>query len=616
MSPPKHAALFATLALIAPAWGCSGETEHDGPRRTAAVESALEAALAERSTAEIIVNLRGAPASASLTERREHVRRLGDALLERYAGGFTLTRRFTHVPALAGVVTKEAMEQLRQDPDVLYLQTDGTGTGQLKEAVPAIGADKVHSLYGLTGRGVRVAILDTGVVTTHPDLRSSIVAQHCFTQLDCPPLRSAEGTSAEDDHGHGSNVAGIITSDGVVAPPGFAPNADIVAVKVDDANDSGRISDWVAGLDWVYDNQAMLKIKVVNMSICSTQLYGDAASCDGGQPALALAVKNLVDAGVTLFAASGNVGSATQMSAPACNTGVVAVGATYDSSVGAQPPGAITYAARWGASFASCGDPTTAFDQITCFTNSNARLDLVAPGAPMLSDSLNGLTETYWGTSQASPVGAGVAALMLECDPTLTPAEIEHAMTSTGVPRTDPKNGKSFPSLRALAAVQAVCTKADAGAAGASGAGGTGSGGAAAGGSAGSGTMAGGAASGGLTGAGGIGTGGAMGTGGIGTGGASGGVSTGTGGAPGTGAGGSVPAGGSSSGGAFVAAGGAGGAAGAGVVAGGAASASAGCNCTVPRESSGRHFHGLVAVLGAGAVAARLERRAKRRRGK
>jgi MYXO-CTERM domain-containing protein len=596
---------------LALALGCSGESERVPGQQIATIQAELQAAVDQGDgTAQIILNLRPAPASATFAGRRAHNRRIQDRLLSEYAEGFTLQRRFTHVPALSGIVTREALDRLRHDPDVTYLQIDGTGAGQLKEAVPAIGADVVQNQLGLTGRGVRVAILDTGIVTTHPDLMSSVVAQHCFTQFDCPPSRGVEGTSAEDDHGHGSNVAGIITSDGVVAPKGFAPGAEIVAVKVDDANDAGRISDWVSGLDWVYENLPMLKVRVMNLSICSTQLYPDGAACDRGEPALAQAVKNLVDAGVTIFAASGNQGSSSTLSAPACNTGVIAVGAVYDASVGHQPPNATTYASRWGSGFANCGDNTTAFDQITCFTNSNARLDIVAPGAPMLSDSLGGRTETYWGTSQASPAAAGVAALMLECNPGLTPAQIKATMKQTGVPRIDPKNSLSFPSLRALDAVRSVCSNGGAGAggaAGSAGAGGAGVAGAEAGG-AGSAGGAGGASgapgSGGFTSAvtGGsppvVGAGGALSTGGA----------SARGGAP-AGVGGVFSAGGLpgvSSGGASL---------GANPFAGAAGQGSfeerVGCSCTVPRRerSSNRMALGL-AGLGAGAV---LRRRASKR---
>lgn len=599
---------FVAGALAVVTAACSAPDEQDAPR-VATVEAALEAALAfDDDTARVIVNLRPAPKGASFAERRAHHRRLQDEVIEAYGSGFTPLRRFEHVPALAGTVTKATLERMRSDPNVTYIQLDGAGRGQAAEspAAIALGDDKVKSMYGITGRGVTVAVLDTGVVTDHPDLKSSIVAQHCFTQYDCPPSHTAEGASAEDDHGHGSNVAGIITSDGVVAPPGFAPDADIVAVKIDDENDAGQISDWVAGLDWVYSNLSMLKVRVMNLSICSTSLYSDAASCDAGQPALAAAVKNLVDAGVVIFSASGNQGSTSQTSAPACNTGVIAVGATYDADVGHQPPGASTYAARWGSEFANCADATTMFDQITCFTNSNKRVDLVAPGAPMLSDSLNNGTETYWGTSQASPVGAGVAALLLQCDPGLSPADIESAMTATGVPRMDPKNGLTFPSLRALDVVRSVCFKSDAGA--------------------GQGGTAGAAGSTAGVGAGGGGVGGAtMGSAGTTSGGAAGSSS----GAGGTlvGAGGFAAGGFTAAGGVTSSVGGVSGAMGAGTPFGGAAaagfagqgggvmaeadgSASAGCNCTVPRspsDSEAGRFVGLSVALGA------LLRRRKRR---
>jgi subtilisin family serine protease len=426
----------------------------------------------------VIINFRQPSAGYPDREaRRIDTSRMQEETLSASWDGFTLSRRYRHVPALAARITRAALEQLRRDPRIAYIQLDGAGSGQLKEAVPAIGGDQVKTMFGLTGKGIRVGVLDTGVVTMHPDLREAVVGQHCFTQGDCQPVFSVEGTTAEDDHGHGTNVAGIVASRGMVSSRGFAPGAEIVAVKVDDQNDSGQQSDWVSGLDWIYDNLDMLKVKVINMSICSNQLYNDAASCDRGEPAMAAAVKNLVDAGVTLFSAAGNRGSSTQLSSPACNTGVIAVGATYDSSVGHQPPQAQTYGSI-GAGFANCGDDTTAFDQIACFTNSPPRLDIVAPGAPIVSDGLNNKTSTYWGTSQASPAAAGVAALMLECDPTLTPAQIKKAMIDTGVMRIDAKNGRAFPSLRALDAVKAACPKltmgGSAGAGGVGGAGGAG----------------------------------------------------------------------------------------------------------------------------------------------
>jgi MYXO-CTERM domain-containing protein len=133
----------------------------------------------------------------------------------------------------------------------------------------------------------------------------------------------------------------------------------------------------------------------------------------------------------------------------------------YDSAVGRQPPQSVgsSYSARWGTAFADCSDATSDFDQIACFSNSSARVDLLAPGAPILSDSLNGRTELYWGTSQASPAAVGVAALLLQCAPSLTPAQLKQALVDSGVKRTDTRNGLTFPSVRALAAVRAVCAE-------------------------------------------------------------------------------------------------------------------------------------------------------------
>jgi hypothetical protein len=230
-----------------------------------------------------------------------------------------------------------------------------------------------------------------------------------------------------------------------------------VAVKVNDQNDAGMESDWVAGLDWVYENLATLKVRVVNMSLGTTATHRTTAECDSRHPAMLRAVKNLVDAGVVVFAATGNAGLTAAMPAPACVSGLVTVGATYDGNVGHQPPMAATYFERWGGAFGRCGDDTTAFDQVTCFTNSTEKLDLLAPGAPITSTAPRNRTDTYWGTSQASPVAAAVAALMLQCKPELTPAQIKQAMVSTGVMVTDKRNNLVRPSLRPLDAVKAAC---------------------------------------------------------------------------------------------------------------------------------------------------------------
>ncbi|MET0285017.1 MAG: S8 family serine peptidase [Polyangiales bacterium] len=402
-----------------------------------------------------------AVAAAQPLVRHGAIMKMQQALSARAIPGLTVTHRYGHVAAVAGTISRAALERLQDDPSIASIEVDEAGEGHLKEAVPAIGGDQVRSVYGLTGKGVRVAVLDTGIDVTHPDLSNAVVAQQCFTQRACPPNRTSNSASAQDDHGHGSNVTGVIASDGVVAPRGFAPDAEIVAVKVNNQNNAGYESDWVAGLDWVFANLATLKVKVVNMSLGTNLLHAVDGTCDARHQPMLRAVRNLNQAGVVVFAATGNSGSATQIGSPACNTGVIAVGAVYDATLGHQPPGSATYFDRWRGNFAKCGDDDVTFDKITCFTNSNSKLDMVAPGAPITSDTIRGRTDTYWGTSQASPAAAGVAALMLQCNPSLTPAQVKEHLLKSGVSVTDPKNGVRVPSIRALAAVKSACPNID-----------------------------------------------------------------------------------------------------------------------------------------------------------
>ncbi len=97
-----------------------------------------------------------------------------------------------------------------------------------------------------------------------------------------------------------------------------------------------------------------------------------------------------------------------------------------------------------------------AADKVTCFSNTDTTLDLLAPGAVITSDGLGSGLSSFIGTSQASPHCAGAAALLLQINATLTPAQIESTLKSTGKPITDSRTGMITPRIDLLAAVQAT----------------------------------------------------------------------------------------------------------------------------------------------------------------
>jgi hypothetical protein len=140
--------------------------------------------------------------------------------------------------------------------------------------------------------------------------------------------------------------------------------------------------------------------------------------------------------GMTTFAASGNTGSKTGTGYPACIGDILSVGSVYDANIGAH----------------AC-DATTGPDQVACLSQSDVSLDLLAPGAAITSTYKGGGLATFAGTSMASPAAAGVAALVLENEPSLPPAGIEARLTQTGTQRVDSGNGVATCRVDAYEAV-------------------------------------------------------------------------------------------------------------------------------------------------------------------
>jgi subtilisin family serine protease len=351
-----------------------------------------------------------------------------------------------NAPAFSAEVESADVERLEADPRVRAVEIDRGGEGALLQSLPLIGVDVVRS-QGFNGSGVTVAVLDTGVDIANADFAGRIVAQRCICDnLDgtgcCPdgnPQQLGDG-SANDDNGHGTNVTGILAGGGANAPAGVAPAAKIVIVKVMDRTNSFRsFTQIYRALQWIADERP--DVRVINMSLGSSALYTK-QNCSGSAIAMGLAevIATLRARGVLITASSGNQGSKTTITLPACMQDVLGVGALYDTPA--------SYA------YYNCPDPNAQLNTVTCFTNSNDAIDIVAPGAPITASGRGGGLSTYSGTSMAAPHVAGVIALMLQASGNLLTADqTEHILESTGKTAVDPRNNRTFPSLDAAAAI-------------------------------------------------------------------------------------------------------------------------------------------------------------------
>jgi len=275
------------------------------------------------------------------------------------AGG-KVNRSYNIIPAVAASIPKAKLDALRRHPKVKSVEEDITVKAiedTLPWGVDRIGAGAVHSQT--TGRGVRVAVLDTGIDLDHPDLR--VAGNVTFVP---------DTTSGDDDNGHGTMVAGIIAAlDNGVGVVGVAPDVELYSVKVLNSNGAGLMSVIIAGLEWAIENN----MQVINISFGGILNFPQAA-----RDAFDIAYQQ----GTVIVAGAGN--SAEQgVYAPARYDSVIAVGATDQSD------------AR--ASFSSVG----------------STLELMAPGVGIQSTARGGSYGSGSGTSFSTPHVSGAAALLI-----------------------------------------------------------------------------------------------------------------------------------------------------------------------------------------------------------
>jgi subtilisin family serine protease len=284
---------------------------------------------------------------------------------------------------------------------------------ELEEVDNFIRASEARHTFSVNGSGLTVAVLDTGLRTTHVDFAGRVVAQRNFTADN-----NADPANANDGDGHGTNVGGIIVANGDHI--GIAPGANIIPIRVLANNGGGSFQAIRDALQWVLDNRVKHNITAVCMSLGDSGNY----QSDTGFPAndgIATRIRALREAGVAVGIAGGNDffshDSEQGMSYPAIFRESVSVGAVYDDF-----EGPFTYSS--GASTSESGpDRITPFSQrLHENVNADCRTDVFAPGAPVTSSGIqNDHGESVQhGTSQATPVTVGVILLMQQLHHRLT----------------------------------------------------------------------------------------------------------------------------------------------------------------------------------------------------
>jgi len=356
--------------------------------------------------------------------------------------GATLRSKFQSIRAVTLHVPASMLAELANDPNVLYITPDRsfhmTANPQTEQFASAVEADVASAQYALDGTGVGVAVIDSGVAA-HADLGNGSNSRVVYSQSFV-----AGDTTTSDKFGHGTHVAGLIGGNGSSSGngngypgtyAGVAPNVNIINLRVLDQNGAGTDSQVIAALQQAIALKNAYNIRVINMSLGRPVF--ESYTLDPVDQAVEAAWK----AGIVVVCAAGNNGrfAATNgfgtIGVPGNDPAVLTVGATMTEQTATRVDDKI-------ASYSSKGP--TAVDHIV-------KPDLVAPGNAQVSLRVagstldttypqydvspnNGNSPKYFvlsGTSMATPIVSGAAALLLQQNPSLTPDQVKARLMKT-----------------------------------------------------------------------------------------------------------------------------------------------------------------------------------------
>ncbi|WP_157338398.1 S8 family serine peptidase [Paenibacillus lutrae] len=353
----------------------------------------------------IIIQLNAKPNTKSVKVLQKHV----------HPHSLKVDRRLPLIRAVSASVSAKCIYKLCGCGDVAAVYLDRVRQTRLQYATPSIGSDLARKA-GLTGKGIGIAVLDTGVYP-HPDLtlpKKRIIA---FQDL------IAGRRNPYDDNGHGTHVAGDAAGNGRQSGGryrGPAPEAAIIGVKVLDSSGSGFDSTIIQGIQWCIDHKKELGIRLIVLSL------GGPALTPPSRDPLCQAVRRATQAGIAVFAAAGNSGPGKgTIESPGIEPSAVTIGAADDHRT-----------------ISPADDTIAAFSGRGPATGGGSKPDLVAPGVGIVSlraprSQLDRLLPgsrvgTYYfrlsGTSMSTPLAAGAAAQLLQKRPELTPAALKRLM--------------------------------------------------------------------------------------------------------------------------------------------------------------------------------------------
>jgi subtilisin len=300
----------------------------------------------------------------------------------------TVKYLYPDIHAAAVDMSDEEITALRAGGTVRYVEPDYVVTAlgpTMPWNIQQINADKVQAA-NITGTGVRVAVIDTGIDYTHPDLAGVYAGGFNVLTGTGDPL---------DDNGHGTHCSGILAATGSSKGIyGTAPGISLYGVKVLSANGEGRMSDVIQGIFWAKNNS----MQVASMSLGSSE----------DSQALHDAVDDAAANGVLIVAAAGNSGVASGIGDTMGYPG------KYDSVLSVAAVNKYHHRASWSS------------------TGSN--LGVSAPGVNIRSTIPGAGYATYSGTSMATPHVAGVAALVYSAHPDWTNQQVRQQIVSTATP--------------------------------------------------------------------------------------------------------------------------------------------------------------------------------------